>query len=150
MSSRTGKTMTELVHATTSSNYFLQPIATTKSEETNRTQPSPPPLIDQKKRVSPGKREPLSKCHSFLLANATYLLLLVSGRKQGQPTTSEISIYGFRAKANPIFALFSTALASTSPDIVKRDLGRHSCWMRALTFPLLLTRAFTVVKGSRA
>ncbi|MFS8011353.1 hypothetical protein Hanom_Chr14g01308081 [Helianthus anomalus] len=32
--------------------------------------------------------------------------------------------------------------------MVKRDFGRHSCWISALAFPRLLTRALTVVNGS--
>ena len=55
---------------------------------------------------------------------------------------------GFRARASPTFALFSIALVSTSPDMVKRDFGRHSCCRRALAIPELFTRAFTVVNGS--
>lgn len=43
--------------------------------------------------------------------------------------------HGFRATANPIFALFSMALVSTSPEMVTRDLGRHSCCIRALALP---------------
>ncbi|MFS7955977.1 hypothetical protein Hanom_Chr07g00649101 [Helianthus anomalus] len=55
---------------------------------------------------------------------------------------------GFRAKARPNFALLSTALVSTSPERVKKDFGRHSCWITALAFPKLFTRALTVVNGS--
>lgn len=56
--------------------------------------------------------------------------------------------YGLRAKASPNLALLSTALVSTSPEMVKRDFGRHSCWIRAVAVPKLLTLALTVVKGS--
>ncbi|KAJ0535668.1 hypothetical protein HanIR_Chr09g0433131 [Helianthus annuus] len=34
--------------------------------------------------------------------------------------------------------------------MVKRDLGRHSCWIRAFALPRLSIRAFTVVNGSKA
>ncbi|KAF5766019.1 hypothetical protein HanXRQr2_Chr15g0710411 [Helianthus annuus] len=34
--------------------------------------------------------------------------------------------------------------------MVKRDLGLHSCWIRAFAFPRLLIRALTVVNGSKA
>lgn len=43
--------------------------------------------------------------------------------------------HGLRATANPIFALFSMALVSTSPEMVMSDLGRHSCCIRALVLP---------------
>nr|GEU42795.1 mitochondrial outer membrane protein porin of 34 kDa [Tanacetum cinerariifolium] len=42
------------------------------------------------------------------------------------------------------------ALVSTSAETVKRDLGRHSCWIRAFALPRLLYLAFTVVNGSKA
>lgn len=58
--------------------------------------------------------------------------------------------HGLRARANPILAVFSMALVSTSPEIVTNDFGRHSCWIRALALPKLFTRAFKVVNGSRA
>lgn len=57
---------------------------------------------------------------------------------------------GLRAKLNPILALFSMALVSTSLEMVMSDLGRHSCWIRALALPELVTRPFTVVNGSNA
>nr|GMD95889.1 hypothetical protein F383_08963 [Ipomoea batatas] len=55
---------------------------------------------------------------------------------------------GLTTTANPILALFSTALVSTSPVMVKTDLEQHWCWMRAVAMPRLLTLAFTVVNGS--
>ncbi|XP_022973583.1 polygalacturonase-like [Cucurbita maxima] len=33
---------------------------------------------------------------------------------------------------------------------VRNDIGRHSCWIRALALPKLFTRAFTVVSGPSA
>lgn len=62
--------------------------------------------------------------------------------------TMGLNAHGLRARANPILALFSIALESTSPERVKNDFGRHSCWTRALTLPKLFARAFTVVNGS--
>lgn len=55
-----------------------------------------------------------------------------------------------RAKARPNLALLSTDLVSTSAETVRRDLGRHSCWIRPLAFPKLFTLPFTEVNGSKA
>lgn len=55
-------------------------------------------------------------------------------------------VQGFNARANPIFPVFSIARVSTSPEIVMSDLGRHSCWIRAFTFPKLFTRALSDVR----
>ncbi|GJT59748.1 serine/threonine-protein kinase D6PKL2 [Tanacetum coccineum] len=43
----------------------------------------------------------------------------------------------------------SSALVLTSPESVKMDFGRHSCWMSALALPKFFTRALTVVNGSK-
>jgi hypothetical protein len=57
---------------------------------------------------------------------------------------------GLRARERPSLELFSMALVSTSAEMVKRDLGRHSCWMSADALPALSKRAFTAVSGSSA
>lgn len=60
------------------------------------------------------------------------------------------NIQGLRTRERPTLELLSMALVSTSPEMVTRDLGRHSCCTRALALPKLFTRAFTVVRGSSA
>jgi hypothetical protein len=42
---------------------------------------------------------------------------------------------GLSTNDKPTFVLFSIAFVSTSPEIVMSDLGRHSCWTRALAMP---------------
>uniref|UniRef100_A0A7C9DL21 Uncharacterized protein n=1 Tax=Opuntia streptacantha TaxID=393608 RepID=A0A7C9DL21_OPUST len=66
------------------------------------------------------------------------------------PGLNHKDAHGLRANANPTFADFSMALVSTSAEIVTSDLGRHSCWIRALALPKLLMRAFKLVNGSIA
>lgn len=60
------------------------------------------------------------------------------------------SHHGLRARARPTLALLSMDLVSTSPEMVKNDLGRHSCWIRALALPELLICAFSMVNVSSA
>lgn len=69
----------------------------------------------------------------------------LEGKKNGLITNQ-----GLRATAIPTFELFSMVLVSTSAEMVTRDFGLHSCWMRALALPELLMRAFKTVSGSRA
>jgi len=57
---------------------------------------------------------------------------------------------GLRTKLNPTLALFSMALVSSSVEMVMSDLGRHSCWIRALALAELVMRPFNVVNGSNA
>ncbi|MBA0673182.1 hypothetical protein Goklo_007479 [Gossypium klotzschianum] len=57
---------------------------------------------------------------------------------------------GLSAKASQTLELLSMDFVSISPEMVKRDFGRHSCWMSALAFPALFARALIVVNESNA
>lgn len=66
-------------------------------------------------------------------------------RQRGQVVAWHGSNHGLRARDKPSLELFSIALVSTSAEMVKRDLERHSCWISTDALPALLKRTFTVV-----
>jgi len=61
-----------------------------------------------------------------------------------------LQTHGLSAKAKPILGDLSRAFVSNSEERVIKDLGFHSCWRTAPSFPWLLSRVFMVVRGSRA
>lgn len=100
---------------------------------------------------TPNQKKQMKDC----LANQTEICPKIWRRKRNNYSTHirahlVVSSQGLRARAIPTLALFSIALESTSPETVKNDFGRHSCWISALATPALFTRAFTVVNGSIA
>ena len=91
----------------------------------------------------------------FLQRKTTDITIKVSVNRLHFKILSLYSKMGYKAQGlstseSPTLELFSMDLESTSPEMVMRDLGRHSCWMRALALPALFTRALTTVNGSNA
>lgn len=69
------------------------------------------------------------------LSKTLFILFIRILTKCRQLSPTKYSLHGLRATANPILALFSSALVSISPEIVTRDFGRHWCCIRALALP---------------